>query len=506
MKRFDVVLIGSGISSLTAAAILSKKGKSVCVLEQHTKPGGFMHCFNRFGRRFDTGAHYVGAMDPGQPFHVLLDYLGVHDETLFEPLNPDGFDVLNFPELSIEIPKGYSEAERRLSAAFPSEGGAIRSYFEKVREVARNFPTYEFSDTTDMGFVARVLEAPVQSVVESLTQNPALRAVFYSYCTLYGVPPAEASFGMHAIVTDSLIRGPYGLARGGDALTKKFIGVIEAAGGKVLMRKRVASIEVLDRIAQAVVTVDGDRIEADWVISGIHPKQAFAMLSDASALTPAFRERLGKIPETIGLFGMYALCEGRPLDSRRNYYYFNSLDPDLMLDPGTPDRPPNTVFISPAERSGEASGAAAAASTPINLHSAGPLEWFKPWADTRYAKRPEEYHALKRGYAERVLETVARFDPNLVRSIQKYETSTALSSLHFNGGEEGSPYGIYHSIAHTGARALGPRTHVPNLLITGQSTLFPGLLGAAIAGLRTSGHIVGIKPLLKELGERRGST
>ena len=83
--------------------------------------------------------------------------------------------------------------------------------------------------------------------------------------------------------------------------------------------------------------------------------------------------------------------------------------------------------------------------------------------------------------------------------MKKYVTSTPLSNLHFNGSEDGSPYGIYHSIQNTGPRAMGPRTRLLNLLLTGQNSLFPGLLGAATAGLRTSGHILGIKPMLSEL-------
>ena len=70
MKAYDVLLLGSGISALTAALILAKKGKKVAVLEQYVKPGGYMHAFRRFDETFDTGAHYVGAMGKGQPFRV----------------------------------------------------------------------------------------------------------------------------------------------------------------------------------------------------------------------------------------------------------------------------------------------------------------------------------------------------------------------------------------------------------------------------------------------------
>jgi hypothetical protein len=42
---------------------------------------------------------------------------------------------------------------------------------------------------------------------------------------------------------------------------------------------------------------------------------------------------------------------------------------------------------------------------------------------------------------------------------------------------------------------------VRNLLLTGQNTLFPGLLAAAVAGLRTAGNVIGMKPSLAKLRE-----
>lgn len=50
-----MVVIGSGIGGLAAAAILAKAGKRVLVLEQHTKAGGCCHTFGKNGLEFDTG-------------------------------------------------------------------------------------------------------------------------------------------------------------------------------------------------------------------------------------------------------------------------------------------------------------------------------------------------------------------------------------------------------------------------------------------------------------------
>lgn len=51
----DAIVIGSGVGGLTAAALLSKAGKRVLVLEQHDQAGGCTHTFENKGFEFDVG-------------------------------------------------------------------------------------------------------------------------------------------------------------------------------------------------------------------------------------------------------------------------------------------------------------------------------------------------------------------------------------------------------------------------------------------------------------------
>jgi all-trans-retinol 13,14-reductase len=488
---------------LSSAILLGQKGKSVVVLEQAGKPGGYLHSFRRFGELYDTGAHYVGAMGPGQPFRTLLEYLGVFDEALFCELDPTGFDVFNFPFGTVALPQGYENVVRELGAIFPNERVAIRSYFSMVAKVIRFFPTYEFNDEANLEIPAEAFEVSLASVVTSLTSNQHLQCVLYAYCNLHGVKPADVAFGFHAIVTDSLLRGPYGLAEGGgDALVERFTARIAAVGGRVLTKQRVVELKVHERNITEVITENGESYMADWVISSIHPKQTFRLLSDHQGLSPAFFSRLNHLQESTAIFGVYttiasALLPSTKLNPARNYYFFKSDRPEEMFQENFASEEPSVVFLtSPKRRLSLGSE-----KHPLCLHAPGPMKWFEPWRDEKYGKRSQSYIDFKKSYTEKIFSLAGRYNTELGRRLRDSPqvSSTALTNVHFNSAEEGSAYGIYHSMQNTGPRALGPRTKILNLLLTGQNGLFPGLLGAAVSALRTCGHIIGIKPVLAEL-------
>ena len=61
------------------AAFLGKHGYRVCVLEKQDVPGGNLQNFERDGKVFNTGLHYVGALDKGQVLYKVFKYLCIMD-------------------------------------------------------------------------------------------------------------------------------------------------------------------------------------------------------------------------------------------------------------------------------------------------------------------------------------------------------------------------------------------------------------------------------------------
>ena len=72
MDKYDVIVVGAGISGLLAALTLSKHGKKVLVLEKNEHVGGNCNSYMVDSFQVDTGAHAITHLAVG-PLKMLMD-------------------------------------------------------------------------------------------------------------------------------------------------------------------------------------------------------------------------------------------------------------------------------------------------------------------------------------------------------------------------------------------------------------------------------------------------
>ena len=72
MSKSEIIVVGAGIAGLTSAAILSKYGLKVTLIESHSQSGGCAGTFKRKNYVFDVGATQVAGLENG----------GIHSKTV----------------------------------------------------------------------------------------------------------------------------------------------------------------------------------------------------------------------------------------------------------------------------------------------------------------------------------------------------------------------------------------------------------------------------------------
>ena len=108
--KYDIIIIGAGLGGLTAGAKLSKEGKKVLLIEQHSCPGGCATTFRRGDLTFEVGLHEMDGLSPGDMKTRIFTELDVFGNIEFVKI-PEFYHFVS-DHLNITIPHSPEEAKR----------------------------------------------------------------------------------------------------------------------------------------------------------------------------------------------------------------------------------------------------------------------------------------------------------------------------------------------------------------------------------------------------------
>jgi phytoene dehydrogenase-like protein len=498
MADYQAIVIGSGAGGLSSALCLSKNGFSVLLLEAMSSFGGYLNPFSRKSYKFDTGLHYLGALDKGEEFWSLLDTLGIVEKVRFIELDPEGFDRFLFGDYEFRFCKGKERFKDYLLKAFPKEERGITKFLEVSDKIAKAVQASMSVKGGLVSMLAFLLKHPVmlkysrvpfQKLLDDVTSDKRLQAVFAGNSGTYGLPPEKASILIVMLVLNHYLAGAYYPQGGSGAFRDAFLDALRNHGAELKKKARVVKIEKKGN-EFVVETESGETYTTRVVISNADPVITLGELISHDLLPNKIGKKIQSLRPSIG--GFYAFI-GTDLDlpslgiTDANIHHHDDFDVNrhykVMTDPSIQETVPFYYITSASVKDPQGGHA------PPGRHVVEILTWtnyrvFQKWANSPSMKRGDEYEVLKEKIGMRLIKAAEKYIPNLSEHLDYVEYSTPLSNEYWVNAIKGGSYGPEQTPDQMGlGRFSSFSAGIEGLFLVGAGTLSGGIMPCVESGI-----------------------
>jgi phytoene dehydrogenase-like protein len=317
MNRYDSIIIGAGHNGLVCAAYLARRGQRVLVLEAAETPGGLAA-----SREFHNGFHTSVAHSVAHFSAQIADDLNLAEH---------GFEAgESIPTIGLSTENEHIVIDDgALTGAGGADAAAYRDYLQLMGRFADALKPFwlktmprigatSLSDLMtfgklglglrmlgkkDMQEFMRVATLPARDLMDEYFDNELLKATL-SWDGLIGArlaprSPNSAVLAMLYRMSEES-RGSHAIPAGGvNGLVTALAAAASSAGAEIRCNSRVDRV-LIDASAEGLVTSgvqleDGEKVEADHVISSADPQHTFLNMVGVDYLDIGFTNRIRRL-------------------------------------------------------------------------------------------------------------------------------------------------------------------------------------------------------------------
>ncbi len=484
-KSYDIIVIGSGVGGLTAAAILSKAGYKVCVLEKEPHAGGYLAGFRRKNFLFDTAIHWLNQYGPGGLICRVFDLIG-SDYPVAVPQqrirryqgNSHSYLLTNKPD----------EWRDQLIREFPQEEKGIRRFFASAKKIGRSFKEFNtvFRSSENMSFWEKLKsgyktfrfvmpfipyvmysgEKGLKKGLNKFFKDPRLHKIFAAEHELIGcfVPIGWAYYGD--------FQSP---PKGGSQMIPKWLQHnIESRGGQVIFQSMVNEIILEGNQAKGVHFTHRKKsysFSARYVIAANDVETLYEKMLPQHAIPVKMKEKLraAELYTSSVTLSIALDCPAEELGFGEEMVHI--INDDLPFESHSNGNP-DTVEMSVLAATVRDKSLCPEHQGTLTIYMPADMQFMNEWNTSRDADgnyiRGEAYRTLKQEIGEKLIRRVEeKVAPGLRKHILFFEVATPVTHYRYTGNKNGTMMGARPGRANMQAKIAHYQTPVKNLILGG---------------------------------------
>ncbi len=329
MINEEIVVVGAGIAGLTSAAILSKLGLSVTLIESHFQPGGCAGTFKRKNYIFDVGATQVAGLEAGGIHSRIFNFLEIPIPKS-NILNPACVVDLNDGSQPISIWYENSQWIQERRKQFPGSDRfwEICSLIHKSNwEFANNNPILPIGNIWDLSQLLKaiipqnlltglLLKSSMFDLLRicgahtdnRLIQFLNLQLKLYSQEDVYKTP---ALYGCTVLQMPQNPHGLFHLKESMQVLSQALEDSLKSTKGKIHYGQKVDSINFQKQNNLWKLNAKSQKETFEYtardIVYSIPPQSLIQHLDDSSKQYKKYKNRIRNITEPSGALVFYSV-------------------------------------------------------------------------------------------------------------------------------------------------------------------------------------------------------